>query len=807
VAEVSARPKDPVSFAAKLIAKDKYTDPFKQLTDFVGVRVVVHLTSEVDEVCQWIERAFEVDRANSGDKLNDLGTDRFGYRSVHYVIEITRNMPSDKDLPAELIRLKAKLVGLKAEIQVRTIAQHAWSAIGHDRIYKAAFQIPDYWKREANRISALLEAADEELARLVKGLSAYKGHIRHFPNDEAARRQIALWDVVRRTLPDRPEPTLRVAQVALERQDWAKVIEVMKEFKGVPTAELLSAQGYARCKKAKNEYADEWMEGIAALEKAAKLAIQKVQPLLRLGELYSPLKRERAMEYYEQAFVRDPSDPGVLVGYIRSKALESKDTSFIPLLRPDIEQAIKRCEELAAAEADLPRTFYRIAGFRLLLGARHANESLAMLARAVHWTNPKAPEPLLQALKDVSELAHLDPARPDIECARRFLAAAVLAKCSDAKWPADVAKPAMEPLPAGSRVVIVAGGCDASHDLAMRSYAGLLEKAFANFEGIVISGGTAQGISGVVGELARKSKGRIRAIGYLPASLPTDGSATMDDKHYTLRRTDGGPEFTAREPIQNWLDLLATGIKPQVVRLLGVNGGNIAGLEYRLAVALGACVGVIEGSGREAERVAGDWPAIRREESSGKLLVLPTDAMTLRAFLGPSDAAKCELPRIAIEEAAKLSHQMFLEEQRYKNPDPVMKPWPVLRGDIKQSNLDQITYLVSILRSEGFDVRPLAGIPNDPKFTGNEVQRMGEMEHGRWNAERLYSGWRYSKQRDAAKKLSPYLVPWKALDPSIRKYDLRNVRRWPQVLAEVGYEIYRCSDKASQNKSSGKFPN
>ncbi len=785
-AEVNARPKDSVSFAGKLIKKDKYTDPFHQVTDLVGARVVLHLESEVDAVCQWIVKNFEVDRANSGDKLRDLGADKFGYRSVHYVVEMRDKKP-DGVPPA--------LIGLKAEIQVRTIAQHAWSDIGHDRVYKADCEIPDYWKREANRISALLEAADEEFARLVKGLATYQHHTRQFPDADAAQRQIALWDCVRRKLPAHPGPALRVARVALEIQEWSKAIQVVEEFKGALTADLRCAQGYALCKTAEHPFTPEWQRGIAALEQAANEDHEKVEALLRLGELVAPHKREKALGYYAQAFAIDSSNPAVLVGYVRCKVLEEKSTAIIPLLRPDIEQAIQRSQELAAAEADLPRSLYRIAGFLLLLGPERANESLAMLARAVHWTNANAPDPLWQALKDISELARFEPARPDIECARRFLAAAVLAKCPPAPWPAEVARPAMEPLTTKGPFIIIAGGCDAYHDAAMRSYGTLLSQAFAGFEGTIISGGTTQGISGVVGELAANSHGRIRAIGYLPSSMPTDGTATRDDVRYTLRRTDGGVGFTAREPIQSWLDLLAAGIRPSAVRLLGINGGNVAGLEYRLAVALGACVGVIEGSGREAELGAGDWPAIRRLESSGKLMVLPPDPMTLRAFIGLGIAGDPSLPAAAIERAANLTHQIFLEEQRYKHPDPVMQPWSKLRDDLQESNRDQITYLVAILHAAGFGVRPIEKTtPNDPKFTIDEIRQMGEMEHGRWNVERLAAGWKYAKKKDADKKLSPYLVPWEKLDPGIQKYDLQNVRSWPQTLAEVGYEIYRLSD-------------
>ena len=785
-AEVSARAKDAVSFAGKLIKKDKYKDPLRQVTDLVGARVVVHLASEVDEVCRWIEKTFEVDPSNSGDKLAELGTEKFGYRSVHYVVEMRAGKPGG---------VPRNLVGLKAEIQVRTIAQHAWSDIGHDRIYKQDCEVPDYWKRQSNRISALLEAADEEFARLVKGLATYQDHIRHFPTNDAAERQIELWDVVRRKLPRHPQPALRVARVALDIQDWKKIIRVADEFKGAPPAELLAAKGYALCKTTKPSRTGVWRDGVRAMEQAAQMAGGKVGPLLQLGELHAGHDRDAALRYYEQAFARDPSHPEALVGYIRCKVLKQGSANFIPLLRPDIERAIKRSEELALAEADIPRCLYSIAGFLLLLGPEHSRESLAMLARAVHCTNPKAPDSLLQALKDLSDLAKSEPARTDIECARRFLAAAFFAKCRDRKWPADLDKPGMTRLNTKKPVIMVAGGCDAYHEKAMRSYAGLLEKAFATFSGTILCGGTTQGISGVVGALAAKSKGRICAVGYLPQNLPTDGTATKDAVRYKLRRTDrsdGG--FTALEPIQSWLDLLAAGVHPSEVRLLGINGGNVAGLEYRIAVALGATVGVIEGSGREAECVAEDWPATRSHEPSGSLLVLPPDPTTLRAFIAIGLAQNAVLPADAVKQAAKLIHQTFLEEQRYRNPDPVMQTWAKLREDLKGSNLNQVSYLVEILRSEGFGVQPIpagADAPSDPQFTPQEILRMGEKEHGRWNVERLASGWKYATKKDANRKRTPYLVPWAKLQPGIQKYDIQNVRTWPQILAEIGYEIFR----------------
>ena len=78
--------------------------------------------------------------------------------SMHYVVSIHQN------------RLKfteyKSYTNLKIEIQIRSILQHGWAEIEHDLGYKGAKGIPDEFKRDFNRISALLETADNEFDRL-----------------------------------------------------------------------------------------------------------------------------------------------------------------------------------------------------------------------------------------------------------------------------------------------------------------------------------------------------------------------------------------------------------------------------------------------------------------------------------------------------------------------------------------------------------------------------------------------------------------------------------------------------------------
>jgi hypothetical protein len=343
-------------------------------------------------------------------------------------------------------------------------------------------------------------------------------------------------------------------------------------------------------------------------------------------------------------------------------------------------------------------------------------------------------------------------------------------------------------------VIIVAGGTDSAIEKEMERYRDHLLKAFETFQGTIISGGTMTGIPGIVGvlkeELDQKGKSQLVALGYLPASIPKD--VKVDDRYDELIYTEGS-EFSPRQLLQNWIDLIATGGKPQDVLVFGINGGEIAALEYRLALALGATVGLIQSSGRAVKELIPDanwWNA-------AKLLWLPDDPMTLRAFVNP---AQPTLDNKVQEKIAREVHSRFLAEKRHETLDPAMMPWDLLRDDLKVSNLGQIAYMTKILAAAGYGIRKAKGQDNVQKFAPGEIEAMAAMEHGRWTIERLRSGWRYGPVRDPANKVSPYLVPWEDLTKKVKGYDRDAVKNWLSLLKKVGLEVYGL--RKSRGRSS-----
>lgn len=165
---ITGRTKSIESLTKKIDLKDKYNN-LNEITDLVGIRIVTYYSDIVDQVSSLIEEEFIIDRENSVDKRKNIDPDRFGYRSVHYVVQVD----------PELIKLEAEFdySKFKVEIQISSILQYTWAEIEHDIGYKSKEEIPYDIKRSFSRLAGLLELADEEFLRIKNEIFAYKNQL------------------------------------------------------------------------------------------------------------------------------------------------------------------------------------------------------------------------------------------------------------------------------------------------------------------------------------------------------------------------------------------------------------------------------------------------------------------------------------------------------------------------------------------------------------------------------------------------------------------------------------------------------
>ncbi|PIB57815.1 GTP pyrophosphokinase [Pseudomonas sp. 2995-1] len=149
----------------KKIKRKGYKDPVRQLTDLTGIRIIVFFESQVSRVAELIGEAFNVDLENSSNKDASLLVNQMGYRSSHFVCDLG---PVRKDLPEY-----EGLDGLKFEFQVRTVLQHAWAELAHDRNYKFSGKLPPAAERKLFLYAGMLELADRGFDELSSEIDSY----------------------------------------------------------------------------------------------------------------------------------------------------------------------------------------------------------------------------------------------------------------------------------------------------------------------------------------------------------------------------------------------------------------------------------------------------------------------------------------------------------------------------------------------------------------------------------------------------------------------------------------------------------
>ena len=157
---IGARAKSPQRFVDKAIKRledgsMKYSHPFEQVQDLVGVRVVVFYKQDVDVVSTIVERYFT--RIEKRDVVPDSESS-FGYVGKHFILLVPEDVIADD---ADASRLPKFF-----ELQIKTLFQHAWSEANHDLAYKPEGELSSYQQRLIAFTAAQAWGADHHFAQL-----------------------------------------------------------------------------------------------------------------------------------------------------------------------------------------------------------------------------------------------------------------------------------------------------------------------------------------------------------------------------------------------------------------------------------------------------------------------------------------------------------------------------------------------------------------------------------------------------------------------------------------------------------------
>ena len=114
------------------------------------------------------------------------------------------------------------------------------------------------------------------------------------------------------------------------------------------------------------------------------------------------------------------------------------------------------------------------------------------------------------------------------------------------------------------------------------------------------------------------------------------------------------------------------------------------------------------------------------------------------------------------------------------------RPWDDLDETFRQATRDSVAHIPAKMASAGIDPalwRGVAGpprLPREVRLFADEAacERLAELEHERWNAQRRMDGWRWADlpSKDERRRLHPDLVAYDRLSDATKEYDRAFVR-------------------------------
>ena len=157
--DVHWRAKEISSFLKKVL-KRKYSDPYMEIRDKAGVRVIAHYPWDIARIEELVQETFTI--CHHEDKRVGVSFQTLDYRGTHFEVKYDGGPVESCDL--------------LCEIQVLTKAESLWADTAHYLSYKPAQPPSELVQRGIYRLIALVELFDSEVKRAYDALCSDDGY-------------------------------------------------------------------------------------------------------------------------------------------------------------------------------------------------------------------------------------------------------------------------------------------------------------------------------------------------------------------------------------------------------------------------------------------------------------------------------------------------------------------------------------------------------------------------------------------------------------------------------------------------------
>lgn len=143
----------------------------KYINDIAGIRVICSFTSDIYRIADMLRSQNDIRVISVKDYMRH--PKESGYKSYHMLVTVP-------------VFLSDRIVDVKVEIQIRTVAMDFWASLEHKIYYKFEGNAPEYISRELKECAKMVSELDDKM------LSLNEAILRCLDEAEEESRQLEL---------------------------------------------------------------------------------------------------------------------------------------------------------------------------------------------------------------------------------------------------------------------------------------------------------------------------------------------------------------------------------------------------------------------------------------------------------------------------------------------------------------------------------------------------------------------------------------------------------------------------------------
>ncbi|RKM57807.1 GTP pyrophosphokinase family protein [Butyrivibrio sp. CB08] len=154
IEHVKSRVKAPESIVKKL-KRNGYESTIENMVryvnDIAGIRIICSFTSDIYRIAEMISNQKDIQVLTVKDYI--MNPKQSGYRSYHMIVSLP-------------VYLSDRIVNVKVEIQIRTVAMDFWASLEHKIQYKFEGKAPQHINSELFECASMVANLDEKMLQL-----------------------------------------------------------------------------------------------------------------------------------------------------------------------------------------------------------------------------------------------------------------------------------------------------------------------------------------------------------------------------------------------------------------------------------------------------------------------------------------------------------------------------------------------------------------------------------------------------------------------------------------------------------------